>query len=462
MSTKIGHFEVLSELAKSPTGTIYKANDPETGQTVALKAIQLSAFGEDAAALEQALLAEAESTKALSSSNITPIFGAGEMDGCFCAATEYVQGNSIATMLARKEGFSIWDLLDIGRQVCAGLDHAHSHSVVHYSLEPSKVMCGWDGTVKILGFGVSSVGKFPQPVAEGIPPILYYMSPEQVRGEAMDGRSNLFSLGAMLYEMVTDRKAFDREDVESLKQSIVESSPVPPMHVQPKLHPQLSDLIMKALAKDPADRYQNGRELLDDLEKCKESKPAAAGKKPEAAKASAATPKVTAPAAARPAIPAKKIETPAVATAPIPAQSSKLAVPKSRAAEATAAPKAAAAAAGVGGAFVGSPSSASSDSEPELDLSNQFITSVVKATIESAGRPSASMSSAVLDEPEIETFEPQAPKIAVDPMMSEGGQRGGGGTSFSEMTELPPLKEIYIEQPKPPAPDEPAAEASSL
>ena len=102
------------------------------------------------------------------------------------------------------------------------------------------------------------------------------MSPEQVRGEAIDARSNLFSLGAMFYEMVTDRKAFDREDAESLRQSILESTPVPPMHVNPKLHPVLSDLIMKALAKDPAERYQNGRELLDDLEKCKESKPQAA------------------------------------------------------------------------------------------------------------------------------------------------------------------------------------------
>jgi len=463
MSTKIGHFEILSELAKSPTGTIYKANDPETGQTVALKAIQLSAFGENAAALEQALLAEAESTKVLSSPNITPIFGAGEMDGQFCAATEYVQGNSIATMLARKEGFSIWDLLDIGRQVCAGLDHAHSHGVVHYSLEPSKIMCGWDGTVKILGFGVSSGGKFPQP-ADGVAPILYYMSPEQVSGDAMDGRSNLFSLGAMFYEMVTDRKPFEREDTESLKQSIVESSPVPPMQVQPKLHPQLSALIMKALAKNPAERYQNGRELLDDLEKCKESKPAAAAaKKPESAKAPAAPPKAAAPAATRLAVPEKKIAAPVAAIPTSAAPVSKLAVPKAKAAEAGVAPKAAAAAAGVGGAFVGSPASQPSESEPELDLSNQFITSVVKATIESAGRPSPSMSSssAVLDEPEVETFEPQAPKIAVDPMMAEGGQRGGGGTSFSEMTELPPLKEIYIEQPKPPAPDDAAAQASS-
>src|SRR5579864_413262 len=209
MPTKIGHFEILSELAKSTTSVVYKANDSESGQTIALKAIQLSAFGENAPALEEALLAEAERTKILSSPNITNIFGAGVIEGQFCAGMDYVQGNSIATMLARKEGFSIWDLLDIGRQLCSGFEHAKSHNIVHYSLEPAKIMCGWDGAVRILGFGVSSVGNFVQQVPEALPPFLCYMSPEQVRGQATDGRSNLFSLGAIFYEMVTEHKAFD-------------------------------------------------------------------------------------------------------------------------------------------------------------------------------------------------------------------------------------------------------------
>ena len=265
MSTKIGNFEILSELAKSPTGIVYKANDPESNQTIALKAIQLDAFGDGAEGLEHALLAEAEATNVLSSPNISKVFGAGEIEGKFCAAMEYVQGNSIATMLARKEGFSIWDLLDIGRQLSAGLDHASSHKLVHYSLEPGKIMCGWDGTVKILSFGVSSAGNFAQHITEGMPTFLYYMSPEQVRGEATDIRSNLYTLGAMFYEMVTERKAFDRDDIESLRQSIVESTPVAPVHVNPKVHPLLSNLIMKALSKDPAHRFATSREFVASL-----------------------------------------------------------------------------------------------------------------------------------------------------------------------------------------------------
>src|SRR6266404_7207532 len=194
MSTKIGRFEILSELAKSESGCVYKASDPESGQTLALKTIHLDAFAEHAEELVQRILEEAESTKDLSNPNLTPVYGAGEIDGQFCAAMEYIQGNSIATMLARKEGFSIWDLLDIGRQVCAGLDHAQSHNLFHFSLEPAKIMCGWDGTVRILGYGVSSVGKFTQQIP-GVPSLLHYMSPEQVRGENIDERSNLFSLG---------------------------------------------------------------------------------------------------------------------------------------------------------------------------------------------------------------------------------------------------------------------------
>lgn len=441
--SKIGHFEILSELSKSGTGTVFKANDPQTNQTVALKVIQLSAFGESAVELESCLLEEAETTKVLSNPNLAPVFGAGVIDGQFYAATEYIQGNSVATMLARKEGFSIWDLLDIGRQVCSGLDHAHSHSVFHYSLEPAKIMCGWDGTVRVLGFGVSSVGKFAAHLP-GIPPLLHYMSPEQVRGENIDARSNLYSLGALFYEMVTDRKAFDREDSEALRQSILDSTPVSPMQVNPKLHPVLSDLIMKALAKDPAERYQSGRGLLDDLEKCKESKPQAAKAPAAPTKAPTIAAPVKAAAPAKFASAPKPVEKKAATPQPLVASrpSAQAAVAKSEPAS-----KAAAAAAGWGG-------SESTSSAPNLDGFNEPSASRAHATGESTA-PSPSMSSAVIDAPTFAAPVTEPPRISVDPMMAEAApSRGSSSISFSEMTELPPLKEDYITTPSP----SPAAE----
>ncbi|HET9408270.1 MAG TPA: PEGA domain-containing protein [Candidatus Sulfotelmatobacter sp.] len=395
MPKKIGHFELLSEIAKSSFGTVYKATDPG-GQTVALKAIQLSAFGERAGELEKALLEEVENVKPLSNSGILPLLGAGEMEGQFCASMEYVQGNSIATMVARKEGFSIWDLLDIGRQVCNGLDYAHSQNAFHFSLEPAKIMCGWDGGVRILSLGISSVGKFLQQDFTPIPSFLCYMSPEQLRGEPIDARSNLFTLGAMFYEMVTDRRPFNGEDAGSLRQSILESIPAPPAKEKSKIHPALSDLIMKALEKDPSRRYQSGRELLDDLEKCKETKPQAAKKAPEISQAAA---------------------------------------PKAKAAAAAAA--------------------TSGDSMPKQAWPKPSAPVSAPRTPSPTPAPSAKMSSAVA-EPEIETFSPEtskgaAPKIALDPMMAEEPSSGPGGSSFSEISELPPLKEVYVAPEPPPS-----------
>src|SRR6266852_7882314 len=299
MSNKIGRFEILGEITHSEMVSVYKAFDPESGQTVALKTIVLQMLGERAAALVQSLQEEVDGAQVLDSHNIALLYGSGDLGGQFGAAMEYVQGNSIATMLARKEGFSIWDLLDIGRQVCNGLDHAHAHKIFHYNLEPSKIMCGWDGTVKILSFGVSSVGNFAPQTTDGVPSILYYMSPEQVRGEEITAQSNLYSLGAMFYEMVTDRKAFSGATVDGVCQSILETIPDLPIQLNPKIHPWLSDLIMKALAKDPAQRYANGRALLEDLEKCKDSRSQTAAKPAAPAKTAVIPDRVKAAAAAK-------------------------------------------------------------------------------------------------------------------------------------------------------------------
>ena len=468
MPTKLGQFEILSELSKSPTGIVYKANDSDGGQTLALKAIQLSVFAEQASAVEQALFQEVESAKGLTSQNLCQVTSGSVIDGQFCAPMEYVQGNSIATMLARKEGFSIWDLLDIGRQLGNGLDDAASHQVIHYSLEPAKIMCGWDGTVKILSYGVSSVGRFVQHLAAGSS-CLHYMAPEQIRGESADLRSNLFSLGAIFYEMVTERKAFDGPDPESIRHAILETAPVPPIQVNAKVHPLLSDLIMKALAKDPAQRYQTGRALLDDLENCKETRPAA--KKSAAPKPATVAPQATRvaaqskfvstgnsqppptpaapvrPAAEVSAPPPVRVKTPSVPTAqarpamPTPAAPKAPAPPKpSR----LAVPKTAAAAAGVGSRAPASSQFHAAQSPLDPVPADQL-------------QPESLLSAPVSEPPEIETFEASAssPKIAVDPLMAESAP-ASGGTSFSEISELPPLKEIHI-APEP-APEPPPAE----
>jgi len=271
MAERIGRFEILSEISRSQSACVYKASDPDSSQTVALKTVKLDTADPASAKLLQTVLQEAETTKPLNSQNIAMLYGAGNIDGQFCAAMEYVQGKSIGTMLARQDGFSTWDLQDIARQSCQALDHAHARQVFHYTLEPGKIMVSWDGTVKILGFGVSSLNASAAQASGTAPESLHYMSPEQVRGEPLDARSNLFSLGAVLYEMVTGRKAFGGEDADQLRQEITVGMPVAPAQIVPKLPAALSEVIMKSLAKMPAQRYQSGQDLVSDLEKCNES-----------------------------------------------------------------------------------------------------------------------------------------------------------------------------------------------
>jgi serine/threonine protein kinase len=446
MSNKIGRFEILSEIAHSDKSSVYKATDPENGQTVALKTVKLEPLGEQAATLVKNLLEEAEASKVLNSHNIALLYGAEEVDGVFCASLEYVQGNSVATMLARKEGFSIWDLQDIARQTCQGLDHAHAKNLVHYTLEPAKIMVSWDGTVKILGFGISTMSAFAAQASGAAPGVLHYMSPEQLRGDPLGAPSNIFSLGAIFYEMVTERKAFDGEDADQVRQSISEMTPVAPDQINRKIHPALSQVIMKALSKAPDERYQSGQDLVNDLERCKES----ASKAAAAAKPGQIAQKAPAPAASAPPV---KPASPAV-TQPKP--TFKPAAPIAKAP--TPPPAAKAAAAGRTGSG-GNSASSSGLITPNLDQAAPVINtspeaSVETFSVESFSNAPATMSSAAIIEPEVE-----APKINVDPMMAEGTKAGASASrSFSEIDELPPLKEVYVAPPPPPRPaDEPPA-----
>ena len=424
MATMFGRFEIQSELSKSDTALIYKAMDTETNQVVALKTQSLEPLGDRAEAFVETLIAEGESTRDLVGQNIALLYGAGEIDGQFCAAMEYIQGNSVATMLARKEGFSIWDLLDITRQVSAGLEQAAAKGVAHCSLEPAKIMVQWDGMVKILGYGISNMSLIAAEPGKGLGRLTPYCSPEQMRGEAIDLRSNLFTLGAILYEMVAGEKAFDAADPAALVTRIENEMPVSPSSVNSKIHPAVSALIMKALAKNPGERYQSARELLDDLEKCKENKkPATPSKRVTPA------PSVTVNSAARAAAASKFVS--AASSAPKPAPEFSVDPPAAE-------NKAAAAAASAGGA------TRLSQANSGARLIGEFDGELEVSAPESQSAFTPVQSAAVVEQ----ESERQSPHIAVDPMMSEP-VAGSSGKSFSDLEELPPLKEPVFAPPTP-------------
>ncbi len=455
MALMFGRFDIQSELSQSDTAVIYKAVDAETNQVVALKTQSLEPLGDRADAFVDTLIAEGESTRDLASQNIVLLYGAGEIDGQFCAAMEYIQGNSVATMLARKEGFSIWDLLDITRQVCAALEHAATKGVAHHSLEPAKIMVQWDGMVKILGYGISNMGLIGADSGKGLGRLMPYCSPEQIRGEAIDLRSNVFTLGAILYEMVVGRKAFDAADPVTLVSQIESQIPASPSAVNSKIQPAVSALIMKALAKDPAERYQSARELVDDLEKCKEN-----GKKASTdPKKTTQAPNITVNSAARAAAASKFVSAGSSAAKPVSPGGE--APVRAQTAPPAGGTKAAAAAAGAvtgGGAARVSPGN--SGSKSGAGVIREFEVSAS----ESQAAQAPVLSAAVLEQ----ESEQHAPRVAVDPMMSDPMMSnpmmaepvaGSSGTSFSELAEMPPLKEPVFAPPVPePAEPRPVAQ----
>jgi len=459
MATMFGRFDIQSEICRSETSFIYKALDRKTNQVVALKTQNLAVLGERAPTFVDTLVAESERTRDLANQNIAVLYGAGEIEGQFCAAMEYIQGNSIATMLARKEGFSIWDLFDICRQMCSAVGYADSLGVVHSSLEPAKIMVQWDGMVKILGYGISNMSLIRAEVGEGLGPLMPYCSPEQIRGEAIDQRSNLFTLGTILYEMMLGRRAFAAADPVILVGQIENEMPASPVSVNAKVHPGVSAVIMKALAKNPAERYQTARDMVEDLDQCKDNgkKAALEPKKATtpapvkidpAARAAAAAKFVTAaPApAGKPAAPSRVQESaPAPFAAAAPATAAREQVPAQAA-------KAAAAAAGVSSETEFRPNTqtptetAPSPAAP-VTSGARLIDDLDHASTEHEPRPAAPMLSSVsLEEEEPEAY---APRIAVDPIMA-AGSASAPQNSFSDIDELPPLSEpIYTPPPEP-------------
>ena len=265
---KAGRYEIVGELGRGAMGVVYKATDPVIGRTVAVKTIKLSAEGTGLTRPE--LLArfqtEARAAGVLTHPNIVVVFDAGEEDGLYYITMELVEGRSLQALLDDGHSFPLPRVLRIMEQACSALQFAHERSVVHRDIKPANLMLTGDDTVKVTDFGTAKILQFGtvQQTAHvmGTPS---YMSPEQVKGRAVDGRSDIFSLGVMLYEMVTGEKPFPGQNITTVIYKIVNEEPVPPKQVNPTVHPGISAVVMRALAKDPDTRYQSCREMLEDL-----------------------------------------------------------------------------------------------------------------------------------------------------------------------------------------------------
>ena len=326
----IGRYEILGELGKGAMGVVYKARDPNIGRLVALKTMRLDVHGMEAEEMLLRFKNEARAAGVLNHSNIVTIYDAGEHEGLFYIAMEFIEGVTLQKVLNAESMLPIEQVLDLSRQICAGLDYAHSHRIIHRDVKPANIMIEPDGRVKIMDFGIAKAEGAHLTSAGQVLGTPNYMSPEQVKGRPLDGRSDLWSFGVLLYEMVTGEKPFTGQNVTTIIYKIVNENPIPPKELDSSIHPGLSAVIQRALAKHPDQRYQKGADLVHHLVNYKSigvetaALPADAGAAHVPKAAPAAAPAVSAPAkpaaapasAAAPAKPAPAVAPPAAPKTP--------------------------------------------------------------------------------------------------------------------------------------------------
>ena len=250
-------------------GVVYHAIDPNIGRPVAIKTIRLSdvANGEEQKRLRERLFREARSAGILSHPGIVTIYDVEEQDGLAYIAMEYVDGPTLDQVLSGPTPIAADGMFSILSQTAVALDYAHGKSIVHRDIKPANIMIAGDGTVKIADFGIAKITTSDQFTMTGsIVGTPHYMSPEQVQGQAVDGRSDQFSLAVIAYEMLTGEKPYTGDHLTTVVYKIVAEEPPEPHRVNPSLSTAIENVIRKGLSKKPDQRFRTCTEFVDSLE----------------------------------------------------------------------------------------------------------------------------------------------------------------------------------------------------
>lgn len=267
----LGRYEVVAELGKGAMGVVYRANDPMLNRMVAIKTINTEEAGhEGMAEYEARFYTEAKAAGGLNHPNIIIIYDIGKSGHLVYMAMEYIEGRELREMLADGKPLPVAQAVDIAAQVGEGLAYAHQHQVVHRDIKPANIMITPEGRAKIADFGIarmrSSETRTQTGVILGSPK---YISPEQVVGKRADHRSDIFSLGVILYECITGSTPFNGEGLSALMYQITNHDPSPPSASNPQVPVMLDYIIAKVLAKSPEARYQSAADFANDLRECK-------------------------------------------------------------------------------------------------------------------------------------------------------------------------------------------------
>lgn len=262
---RIGRYEIIEELGRGAMGTVYKAQDPRIGRTVAIKTISAVGNGPEMEQYRARFLVEAKSAGRLSHPGIVTVHDVTEDEaGHPCLVLEFVKGETIDRMVA-DQPLGLDQALDIVGQVARALAFAHAQGVVHRDVKPANIMVTASGQAKLSDFGIAKIEGTTMTIAGQILGTPAFMSPEQCSGNPVDHRSDIFSLGTVLYTLVTGSKPFPGDTFTAVAYKLAHTEQVPVRQINPMLPAALEGIIARCLAKDPAARYVSATLLADDL-----------------------------------------------------------------------------------------------------------------------------------------------------------------------------------------------------
>lgn len=266
---RIGRYEIIEELGRGAMSIVYKARDPNIGRVVTLKVMRLD-WDVRSRKSKKRFQREAMSAGQLTHPNIVAVHDADEDRGQPFIVMEYLAGPTLAEVLEVLAPLSLERAVDIALQIGDALDHAHQHGVIHRDVNPSNIIMQQNGQVKVTDFGLAKLASTAssntsQPGA--FHGTLEYAAPEQILGQEIDGRSDIFSLGVIIYEMLTGERPFQGKNITSVILCLLNEEPLPLTALGPHLPPEVKDILAKAMAKDVTQRYQTCAELGQDLQK---------------------------------------------------------------------------------------------------------------------------------------------------------------------------------------------------
>jgi serine/threonine protein kinase len=265
---QLGRYQIVAELGRGAMGVVYKARDPQIDRQVALKTFSmLGQAPEQQEEFRERFLREARAAGRLNHPGIVTIFDVGENpeDHNPYIVLEFVAGETLNKILSREGKLPFATALQLAEELADALDYAHAQGVVHRDIKPANILVTADGHAKIADFGIAKLNVSQLTVPGNVVGTPAYMAPEQLTGEGVDGRSDIFSLGVVLYAMVTGHSPFHGNSATTVCFKVVNRDPVPASAFDLDLPRTLDAVILRTLAKDPADRYQRGADLAHDL-----------------------------------------------------------------------------------------------------------------------------------------------------------------------------------------------------